>query len=608
MSIPSFEQFAAVRLLGAPKYSPDGTRIAYLANTSGYMNLWVMPDGGGFARQLTTLSERRVTDFRWSPDGQRIAFTSDLHGDEMHQVFVVDARGGWPRQLTDNARVQYAISDWTSDGKRIVITGNDREPTEMDPQLLDPETGEIDRLLTGGTFYGASVSPDGRHLALLEFVSNTDQNVHILDLATRGRILATPHEGEAIFLPADWARDGSGLYLITNHGREHTGLAFCTLESGRWGYAHAPDHDVEGFTLARDGRTTLAAVNAVGASLLQAFDLERNRELPVPELPPGVVLDFALHPERRRAVIAFSRATEATNICEVDLEAQTVRALEQSMLGGIRAEELSEPQLVSYPSFDRDIPAWLFRPAGDGPFPVVLSIHGGPEDQERPTYAYQGLYQFLLSRGIAVLAPNIRGSRGYGISYQKLIHRDWGGAELKDIRHAGEYLRGQPWVDPARIGVFGGSFGGFATLSALSRHPEYWSVGVDAVGPSNLVTFVETVPPHWRRMLKAWVGDPVEDRDMLIERSPITYVDAIRAPLLVIQGATDPRVVKAESDQMVERLRALGREVEYWVDEESGHGPASREAAVRWWKMVGEYLAARLVPLTPRGAEVGAPA
>jgi dipeptidyl aminopeptidase/acylaminoacyl peptidase len=607
MSIPSFEQFAAVRLLGAPKYSPDGTRIAYLANTSGYMNLWVMPDGGGFPRQLTSLSERRVTDFRWSPDGRRIAFTSDFHGDEMHQVFVVDADGGWPRQLTDDPRAQYSISDWTPDGKRIVITGNDREPTEMDPQLLDPETGQVERLVTGGMFYSAGVSPDGRRLALLEFISNTDQNVHVLDLETRERRLATPHEGEAVFLPADWARDGSGLYLLTNHGREYSGLAFYSLARNSWSFAHAPKNDVEGFTLARGGRTTLASVNVGGASVLQAFALGENREIPVPTLPAGVVTNMSLHPTERRAVIAFSRATEATNIYEVDLAAQSVRALEQSMLGGVRPQELAEPVLVSYPSFDRDIPAWLFRPAGDGPFPVVLSIHGGPEDQERPTYAYHGLYQFLLSRGVGVLAPNIRGSRGYGVSYQKLIHRDWGGGELEDIRHAALFLRELEWVDAKRIALFGGSFGGFAALSAASRLPDLWALAVDVVGPSNLITFVDSVPPHWKRMLKDWVGDPVADREMLIERSPITYVDAIKVPLLVIQGATDPRVVKAESDQMVERLRALGREVDYWVDEESGHGPSSRKAAVRWWKMAGEYLVDRLTARSKRDLEVGAP-
>ena len=229
---------------------------------------------------------------------------------------------------------------------------------------------------------------------------------------------------------------------------------------------------------------------------------------------------------------------------------------------------------------------------------MVVSIHGGPEAQERPAYAYNGLYQYLLSRGIGVLAPNIRGSSGYGISYQKLIHRDWGGGELEDIRHAAEYLRTLEWVDASRVAIFGGSFGGFATLSALTRLPEYWATGVDLVGPSNLVTFVESVPPFWRPTMRDWVGDAEDDRDLLLERSPITYIDQVRAPLLVMQGANDPRVVQAESDQMVEALRQRNLGVTYYVDEKSGHGPSSRADSVKWMKMIGEYLEDKLIVQT----------
>jgi dipeptidyl aminopeptidase/acylaminoacyl peptidase len=236
------------------------------------------------------------------------------------------------------------------------------------------------------------------------------------------------------------------------------------------------------------------------------------------------------------------------------------------------------------------IPAWLYRPKGAGRFPVVLSIHGGPESQERPRYNYNGLYQYLLSRGFGILAPNIRGSTGYGISYQKLIYRDWGGAELGDIEHAAKYLQTLDWVDANRIAVFGGSFGGFATLSAVTRLPQYWALGVDIVGPSNLITFVNSVPPHWRSMLRTWVGDAEDDHDMLVERSPITYVDQIRVPMLVIQGAKDPRVVQAESDQMVERIRKNGGDVRYYVDENEGHGATRRENSIKWMGMIADYI------------------
>jgi len=254
---------------------------------------------------------------------------------------------------------------------------------------------------------------------------------------------------------------------------------------------------------------------------------------------------------------------------------------------------LVDAELVRYPTFDgRQVPAWLYRPAGsNGRTPVLLSIHGGPETQERPGNSSAfAFYQYLLSRGIGVLAPNIRGSSGYGKSYQKLIHRDFGGDDLKDIEACAGYLRSLYWVDAERLAVYGGSYGGFASLSAMTRLPEYWACGVDLVGPSNLVSFAKAVPPFWREMMKAWVGDHYEEPDFLMERSPITYVENVRAPLLVLQGAMDPRVVKPESDQMVEKLRGLGSEVEYHVFEDEGHGFTKQANQLKAYRLISDFL------------------
>lgn len=205
-------------------------------------------------------------------------------------------------------------------------------------------------------------------------------------------------------------------------------------------------------------------------------------------------------------------------------------------------------------------------------------------------YRYAGLYLYLLAAGVAVLAPNVRGSTGYGAAYQKLIHRDWGGGELGDLEHAALYARALPWVDPARIGVFGASFGGFAALSCLSRLPQYWAAGVSVVGPSNLITFAGAVPPTWRPLMAAWIGDPQDDAELLAERSPLTYADRITAPLFVIHGAKDPRVARAESDQIVASLRSRAIPVRYDVFEDEGHGFTSRDNEIRAWQSVGDYL------------------
>ena len=589
----TFEQFAATRTFGTLAYSPSGERLFYIANTNGQRNIWSLPSGGGFAEQLTSFTDERVTELSVSPDGKWLAFLADHHGDEMTQVWRLPVAGGWPERLTDAPEAQFSLGEWL-DAEQVVVTANDQEPGEQHPQLLNITSGERQRLLTGGRFYGTTASPDGERVLVLEFLGNTNQNLYVLDVNTGEKILATPHEGETIYLPGPWT--DQGFYLLTNEGREFTGLAFYSLADNKWSYVLTPEHDVEKVVLSRDRKLLVALVNEAGASQLHAVDLERNEELTLPRLPYGVVENLDIHPSREKIALLLGTATEADNIFELDISTGELKALEQSMLGGIKKSDLLEPELISYPSFDQNIPAWLYRPKlREGRIPVVVSIHGGPEAQERPDYAYNGLYQYLLSRGIGVLAPNIRGSTGYGISYQKLIHRDWGGGELGDIRHAAEYLRTLDWVDPAQVAIFGGSFGGFATLSALTRLPEYWATGVDLVGPSNLVTFVESVPPFWRPTMRDWVGDAEDDRDFLLERSPITYIDQLRAPLLVMQGANDPRVVQAESDQLVEGLRGRNHDVTYYVDEKGGHGPASRADGVRWMKMIGEYLEAKLL-------------
>ena len=604
MDLPEFDRYVAVRSLGKGQYSPTGDGFAYLANTTGLPNIWWQPAGGGFPRQLTSLNENRVSDFAFSPDGSRIAFLADHEGDEMHQLYVIDTFGGWPRKLTDGRQTQYSLGGWTPDGRHVVVTGNDRDPKQMDPQLIDAATGAVTRLFSGGQFYAFKVSPDGKTLALFEFISNTRQRLWFLDMATGTRVavLGVPvgdgHDQEDVqAFPLAWRADSSGLYASTDAGYEYSALVFVDRETGTSRTVLREERDVEDAVIDEGGTRLAVKVNDAGATSLLLFAIEdgAERQLPAPDLPLGVVESLSLHPGGGRLLLGLNEPRSATNLSIVDIGSGARTTVEQSMLGGLDPATLLAPRLVTYPSFDRDVPAWLYRPVGPGPFPVVLSIHGGPESQERPTYGMLGLYQYLLSRGIGILAPNIRGSTGYGKSYQKLVHRDWGGGELRDIEAAADYLAGLEWVDATKLGVAGGSFGGFATLSAMTRLPARWAVGVDLVGPANLLTFVDSVPPFWRETMAGWVGDAVVDRDMLIERSPITYVDDLTAPLLVIQGKNDPRVVQAESDQMVERLRARGVEVEYFVDETAGHGPPDRDGWVRWLRLMAEFLERHLL-------------
>ena len=593
---PPFEQFFAFRrFFPIAQLTPDGERVLFVANISGQFNLWSVPLAGGWPEQLTTFTDNAVRAVAVRGDGT-ILFAADRDGDEFHQLYRIPAGGGWPEQLTELEHVQHELlaSAWAPDGRSFAFAANSRRPE--DNEIFVWSDGDAaPRYLFGRGMYAvaAGFSPDGSRLLAVEARSNTDFSIHVVDVESGDATEATPHDDTAKFVPGPWAADGSGFYVLTDEGREFQGLAFHSLATGAREWVEAPERDVDEVTGSRDGRVLAWVENDRGWARVRVRDLAGGRDLPEPKLPQGTISflgsGISLSPDGSTLTLVWFQPRRPPDVYIVDTATGDARAVTESRGAALAALQLREPELIAYGSFDgREIPAWLYRPEGDGPSPFVLAIHGGPESQERPGYRPE--YQYLLSRGIGVLATNIRGSTGYGKTYQKLIHRDWGGGDLEDWRHAAEWLRAQSFVDDDRLGVYGGSYGGFATLSCVTRLPEYWRAAVDIVGPSNLLTFVRAVPPQWVRFMSEWVGDPEKDEAMLRDRSPITYVDQVRAALLVLQGAKDPRVVQSESDQMVERLRGLGGEVEYVVFEDEGHGYTRYANEVRAYRLTCDWL------------------
>lgn len=599
-----FARYYAVRAhLGPVAFSPDLTQVAYITNTSGQFNIWRQGVTGGWASQVTTFEDESARALIWTPTGDLIG-AADHAGGEQYDIFSVPSQGGVVRYLTDNPNAQYELSEegLSPEGRYLAFSGNDRNPTDADVLIHDLRTGETRRVLANGHYnIAVNWSPDSRYLTVMDIRSNTDMRLWLVDMSTGEAHEALDEQEERYLAPGPWLPDSSGLYVITDQGREYKGIARYLLDSRTLEWVLTPDWDVEQVALSADGRRLLWTLNESGRSQLHLRDSDQA-SLRVAGLPIGVIEYMKLSPDGETLALRINSATAPAEVYLLTLgkvgalTTPHLRRLTVGMLGGLEPSDLIAPELVRYKTFDgREVPAWLYRPHGasqTNPAPVVVSVHGGPEAQER--VEYHALYQYLLARGIGVLAPNIRGSTGYGKSYQKLIHRDWGGAELRDLQATAEYARALPWADGKRLGVYGGSFGGFATLSAVTRLPEYWAAAVDIVGPSNLLTFVRSVPPTWRRMMAAWVGDPDDDAEMLRERSPITHVEHIQTPLLVLQGANDPRVVRAESDQMVETLRRQGREVEYVVFDDEGHGFTKRVNLLRAYHLTADFFERRL--------------
>ena len=570
-------------------FSPDGERVAYSTDASGQYNLWTQSVRGGWPSQLTTFEDRTVRWIRWLPSGD-ILFFADREGDEKYQLYRVPERGGWPERVTRDDHAQHFPGDLSRDGRLYSLSGNERSAADMDVMLYDTATGQTRvALAADGWFNGGWWSPDGRHLAVTQLVSNSDHHVHVLDVVSGEHRDLTPHDGEEHNLAVGFHRGGSGVYLVTDRGGSNAWLGLLRGGSREPEPIWRGEWDVETGALSDSGERLAWSVNEDGYSVVHVRDETTGRELALPDIPRGVVEDIALAPDGRRLALKLTTGARTSDIYVVDLDPSSLTQVTFSFLGGVPVEDLVEPEPIHVPGEGGPIPAWLYRPTQvSGKVPVVVFVHGGPEDQERPYYS--GLYQYLLSRGVALLAPNIRGSTGYGREWQVAIHRDWMGVDLLDLRACAVYLHSLDWVDSEKRGVAGGSYGGYAALMCATRLPDHWAAAVDIVGPSDLVTFTKSVPPTWKRMLRDSIGDPETEAEMLLARSPITYVADMRCPLLVIQGANDPRVVRTESDQMVERLRARGHPVEYLVYPDEGHGFTKRANQLSASRATADFL------------------
>ncbi len=606
-SAPPPERFALYRRYMALALHPNGD-LLYSSDISGQFNLWrqpVLPTGvPGYSRALTGYRDRAVRSIVVSEDGHWAYFTADQDGDEQFQIYRVPANGGEVQPITQDRKVRHELhpGGLRRDGRMLLYCDNGRDPKDMDAIARDLVRNTSTRPLSPGYLWALPTwDPTGRRFSAVQFHSNTKIHSFVYDVRRETTEEILPHDEERIVVAVDWTRDGKGLLILSDLEREFTGLDYYEIERRTAKPLATPPHDVETVGYAHRTGAIVIGVNEDGyTGFYGGRPGARFRRIPA--RLPGCLgftwgANFAVSTDGKRAAAVWETGTKPCEILLLDLPRKRSSWATDGFVGGVPDGPLRPPQLVRIQTWDgRRVPTFYYRPKGRirGRMPAVLSIHGGPESNERPGWQYAGLYAYLNAHGIAVVAPNIRGSTGYGRSYQVLIHHDWGGGELRDLEAVTQWMQGRPELDAHRFAVFGGSFGGFATLSCVTRLPQYWKAAVDIFGPSNLVTFARSVPPFWLRFMSKWVGDPDTEEAFLRERSPITYVDQVRADLLVIQGAQDPRVVKAESDQMVERLRAMGRSVDYLVFEDEGHGFTRVENMRKAYNVIGTFLAVHL--------------
>jgi dipeptidyl aminopeptidase/acylaminoacyl peptidase len=570
------------RLWGSVAVSADGSMVAYVSDASGQFSVWVQAaDGLTPARQLTFLDGQAVREVAWAPDGSMLAFTADSGGDEQYQVYLVSAQGGSPRLVSAGAGQHYLAEKAPFDpsGQYLVYSGNDRDTGVPDVIVYEVADSSSHRFTgaAGGPCFAIAMSPDKRYVLAGAMSSNTQCQCYLGDMDKPGTALsaATTEQPGDYYYPGPW--DGDGFYVLTTDGDgDHIALAQFSLADRTLNVIDCPAWDVEDAVTPAGKPIVVWSVNEDGYSVVHAHG--PDGPVAMPAVPDGRIRAMSISADGGVLVLLMSTPGRAAEVVVARPgTSEPVRYLTDTRPAALRTADGVLPELVHYPAADGTlIPAFLYRPAGPGQHPVLLSVHGGPQIQARPEYS--ALHQCLLASGIAVLVPNIRGSSGYGHAWQIRIERDWGGIDLSDLAAAHAWLSDQPWADRSRIAVYGMSYGGFASLSCVTRLPSLWAAGVVVCGMSDLVTLARSMPANWANIVAVMFGD-LDDPDVvedLRQRSPLTYAGQISAPLLVVQGANDPRVPRAEADQIVKAARDNGAEVEYLLFENEGHGFTSR--------------------------------
>jgi dipeptidyl aminopeptidase/acylaminoacyl peptidase len=593
---PDILRFLNVRRAVSPELSPDGRRVAFSTAITGTPQLWIVDAAGGWPRQLTF--GEPVTFHAFSPTGEWIAYGADRGGDEREGFYLVTPDGTRERELLAPSDAFRRFGGFSPDGSRIAYATTGRTGRDFDIHVLDVESGEDRRVFTGEWgFFVAAWRPDGGALLLSETRGEDGNDVHLLDLATGELDTLFAPEVSAGHSGFAWTPDGAGFYLATDQDRDFSALARYDVAARRLEVVEAPPHDVEAVALSADGRFLLWTTNEGGWSVLHGRDLVTGDDLAAPELPPGVV--SGVETARRAPVAAFTVSGPQLpgDVWTWDLAAGTARRSTFSDAAGLDLSRLVVPTHVDFPARDGEkLRGLLYLPTAAAPAedggkpPVLLALHGGPTAQARPDF--DAVHQYLIARGIAVFDLNFRGSTGYGKRFARLDNQRLRPNAVLDLEDAMRWLAADGRVDATRAAVMGGSYGGYLTFAALADFPGLFDAGVSFVGVSNWVTALEGASPALKasdRLEYGDIDDP-EDREFFRQLSPITRVDRVADPLMVVHGANDPRDPVTESDQLVRAVRERGGRVEYLRFPDEGHGIRKLDNRVIAYRRIAAFL------------------
>jgi dipeptidyl aminopeptidase/acylaminoacyl peptidase len=617
----TIEKLYLTRQIGPATWSPDGKSIAFISNMSGRNNLWIVPSEGGFPTQLT-VSDQRQSDPAWSPDGKWIAYQSDYDGDEQWDIFLVSPKTGKVVNVTQTREIAESNPTWSPDGRYLAYEVKPKTSAAAEIDVFDTVMREVKHITTATAADKTNEDPlwtgDGKSIVYTqEQAKGTDSNIFVADVASGTSSLLTPHQGEQLYAAHD-VRPGRGnsggeVLLTSNaeNGYENVAILPFTAKqgSGDGGMNPGPvkwltkeKWELRFGQFSPDGKRVAFTANLDGNQEICLYDVPSGKTTTLPiakgvNAPEGGHSAFS--PDGSGLLYNHNGPTSPGDLWVYHLASGKSEQITHSLVGGIRPEDLVEPSLVHYPSRDGKwtISAFLYVPynmARNGQNAAIVLIHGGPTSQT--TNSFNRFVQFAVNQGYMVLAPNYRGSRGYGKAFQQANLADMGGGDLQDVLAGVDWIKQSGHLDPKKIAVMGASYGGYLSMMAVTKAPDLWAAGVPIVPFVNWLTEMKNEDPALAESDRATMGDPVANKTLFADRSPINFIDQVKAPLLLLAGGNDPRCPKSETLAVVDAVKKRGGRIDYKIYDNEGHGFTRVEDQIDAYKRVADFLLAHVVP------------
>jgi len=574
------------RLVSDASWSPDGKEILFTTNMAGRSNLWKMTARGGWPIQLVQSDERQYSGV-WSPDGKWIVYQQDAGGNELWDIFAIPSDGGEPVNLTHTPDVREEQPRWSPDGKTIALNYKPKEGTVYDLALMDWDTHQVNKLTHEDTpnhsWSSVAWSSDGKTLYANRIeVSFTDADVYAVDVTSGKMTNLTPHEGKVLNTATSLSPDGKTLLLTSNGKGGYENVALLDIATKKQSSVTDTKWEANSGEFSPDGESFTYTLNADGLTDVYLVNVASKRAEKIP-VGPGLnglaAYPNSFSPSGHQLLLTHESSVQPGNFWVYDVGSQRTNQLTHTAIASLSAAAMPESKVVHYKTFDGKIISalmWIpFNLNRDGSNAALVLPHGGPTGQVQDYWSPR--VAALVSRGYICIAPNVRGSTGYGMDFQRANYQDLGGGDLQDEVFATKFLEATGYVNAKKIGITGGSYGGFMTLMAIGKTPDIWHAAVELFGIIDWMTMLQHSDPELQQYEKSLLGDPIKDKKMYDAASPISYIHQVKAPLLVLQGDNDPRVPKEEAAQVVELLKKDGKVVDAHYYPNEGHGFAKRE-------------------------------